>query len=165
MMCEKTIPGYEDYKIRITDDAVKLLNTHGKVLTNMLQGNKVWWKLKKVNVCAEDIIASTFPDLQPRDYIYKLYKGVQNRVTGRTRTVELAPNINLSLLYHPTSYMLETPVDVDIRDVIKEMYPSQICMINVVEGNEVRTWREIYFRAPECFRCVYQRFADFFAKT
>lgn len=160
----KAVPGYDDYCVEVNDEEVLLLNSRGKRMKNNIHRGKVKWQLVKDGVqrgyYAEDIIAAMFPEIPRREWIFKLYRGVVDEKRERTYTVEVIPGVKLTNTWIPGSYYLETPLEMDFEKDIKKMFPGFV--INIEEGNNLRTWREIYFHADECFLLVLERMKIFF---
>lgn len=155
---------YPGYYVNITDDDA-WLEHKGKRLKKCVYYNKVYWKVFtpdgiQRSFPAEDIIQDTFPGIERKRYIYALYRGMTSKYNGRTKTVTVVPGVKLTLIY---SYMLETPLELDISQEMKTMFPGR--QIVVEEGNEVRRWREIYFHSDEHMVVVQQKIADFLEKT
>lgn len=159
-MTEREIPGFPGYKMRITDDSVDVVSPTGKPRKDNLQGNTVNVVVNLKNISKERLIQFTFPELQPRDYIYKIYKDVREKHRESTLTLDVVPGVKLTKLYDPPVYYLETPVWMDLGKVMKTMYPG--IQINVIEGNSLRKWREIFFVTNECVKITKQRFIDLF---
>ena len=160
MMTEREIPGFPGYKMRITDDSVDVVSPTGKPRKDNLQGNTVNVVVNLKNISKERLIQFTFPELQPREYIYKIYKDVREKHRESTLTLDVVPGVKLTKLYDPPVYYLETPVWMDLGKVMKTMYPG--LQINIIEGNNLRYWREIYFVTDRCTKYVLQQMKDFF---
>lgn len=159
-MEEREIPGFPGYRMRITDDSVDVVSPAGKPRKGSLQGNTVKVQLGTHNFSMENLIQLTFPELNHRDYIYKIYKDVREKHRNSTLTVEIVPGVKLTKLYDPPAYYLEMPVWMDLGKTIKTMYPG--IQINVIEGTSLRRWREIYFVTDKCVKYVRQQMKDFF---
>lgn len=160
---EKVIEGFENYKI-VIDDQVRCINVHtNKELKNVTQGNRVIWNLRRdgkpMPMDAERLMEQTFPDLPRKEWLFKLYKDVRSN-SSKTRTVEIIPGVKLTSLYSPVTYYLETPLEMNPEREIRKMFPGPV--FNIEEGNEVKRWREIYFRADMCLMCVAEKLKDFF---
>lgn len=160
-------PGYfvvvEDNEVRFEKETEKGV----KRIQDYFDGRRVYWRASKrgkqlPSVLAEKVVEDTFPGIERSSYLYSLYKGYHNKPRERTLTFEVTNEINLISLYHPYTYYLETPVEMNLEKEIKKTFPGPT--INIEDGNEMRKWREIYFYSEECTIVVLERVKEMLNK-
>lgn len=145
--------------IMICEDKIMFLKD-GAPRCGTKDGNRLVWHYNHKGYDAEKVIEQTFPELRKRDYIYTLYRDFKERPRNRTMTKELFPGIYLVKLYTPTTYYLETPIELDLSREMHRLFKG--IHIDIIEGDARREHRENYFVSTECFRAVEQRIIDFF---
>lgn len=168
-MRQGRIPGFEEYTITIGENDIILQNRLDKPMKNSVSRGSVYWGLMKngeqTRKLAEDWIELTFPGIKKDEYIIQLYKDVENVEAQRVRKVRISPGIILSL-YSKKSYLLETPLELNLEDDIKKIFPGQMRkMINTEEGNKLRRWRELWFVTKENITCVEWRLRKLLQNT
>lgn len=156
---EREVLAMPGCSIRIDEDKIMLLN-NGVPRSGTRSGNRLVWHYNHKGYDAEKVIEQTFPELRKRDYIYTLYRDFKEEYRSRTMTKEILPGIYLVKLYTPTTYYIETPIELDLKKVIGRLFPG--IHINIIEGDARREHRENYFVSTECLRMVEQRILDFF---
>ena len=162
---EKEIPGFDNYKVVIDNEGVRCINvSRGKPICNKVVCNKIIWGLRKNGEChntdAGRLIERMFPEVDKKMWLFHLYEGVKNKTRQKAK-MKIAPGITLLSLYSPSSYCLQMPLDMDVEKQIKRAFPASPVIINVEEGNEIKRWREIYFKADMCLLCVGEIIKDF----
>lgn len=164
---ERPLPGYEGYVVGYDDDQVWCKSPGGTVLANNQpkRSNHIMWRIRRNGVptmlAADDCMLSAFPEIDPGEYIYTLYRGVKNRPTtcGYKRKIEITEDILLEILILPTTYCLTLPIQYNIGKSIKKLFPGPL--IDIPCEYKGSCWREIYFRSDEHMVCVKKKLQDF----
>lgn len=160
---ERPLPGFENYLVGFDENRVWCRKAdNGRVLANN-QGNKcnrIMWKLvvdgKHTTRSADSLLLSAFPEVDPGEYLYTLYRGVKNRKTKSKRRIKIADDILLEVLVLPTTYCLTLPLEFDVKRQIKQMFPGPFIRV------ECEPYQELYFRSDFHMVCVEKKLKEYF---